>query len=205
MNGSLYTIAHGLIWVSQACYILCLVPQIIKNTKMGTTVGFSDVLLFGFLNGYFAVFYYLFCLKLPFAYKAMNTVQFVALLGLVAQRIHYDESISYKRFEYCLWGNSAAALFFLPIAMVNPAIVGMIAGWLAAAFFSMSYISQIVRIFVTKSVAGFSFLFVLITLLGVVLELIAANILGLPSQTHATLWRALVVCCIFLVQFKLYT
>lgn len=204
MNWDLYAIAHVLIWVSQLCYVVCLVPQILKNLKTGTTTGFSDFLLLGFLNGYFAIFYYLFCLEMPYAYKVMNTIQFFALLGLVFQRVHYDETISYKRFEYCLWGNSAAALIFLPVAVTNPFTVGMIAGWLAAAFFSISYISQITRIFVTKSVAGFSIMFVLITMLGVTLELVAANILGLPSQTHVTLWRALAVCAIFLIQFRVY-
>ena len=204
MGWDIYSIAHGLIWVSHLCYVLCLVPQILKNIKMGTTVGISDILLLGFLNGYFAIFYYLFGLGLPAPYKIMNTLQFFALLGLVFQRIHYDETKSYKRFEYCVWGNSAVALFFVPMALSYPVEVGNIAGWVAAALFSISYVAQVLRVYVTKSVVGFSILFVVITSVGVLLELIAANVLGLPSQTHVTLWRALLVCGIFLYQFWLY-
>jgi len=197
-------VAHILIWVVQLCYVLCLVPQIMKNVKMGGTAGISDILLFGFLNGYFAIFYYLFGLGMPFAYKVMNTFQFFALIGLILQRIHYDETESYRRFEYCLWGNSALALFFVPAAVVYPSDIGNAAGWLAIGLFSMSYLCQVVKIFVTKSVVGFSLMFVAITALGVCFELIAANILGLPQQTHVSLWRAATVCGIFFFQFWLY-
>ena len=204
MFWDIYTVAHGIIWISQCCYVICLIPQIIKNIRLRTASGLSDFLLLGFLNGYFAMFYYLFCLGLPLPYKVMNVFQLTVLLILILQRVYYDESHAHIKFEKILGGNILGMFILIPMALYSSQQVGEICGWCASAFFCISYIFQIIKNFSTKNVTGLSYAFVGITVFGIVLELIAANILSLPLQTHVSLWRALTGCGIFMVQFWLY-
>ncbi|MFH1832175.1 MAG: PQ-loop repeat-containing protein [bacterium] len=193
------------LWASQVFYFACFVPQIIINYSMGSCSGLSDVLLFGYLNGYFAFFYYLYCSSFSAFDEVMTVLQFFAILILVLQRFYYSRTTaSANRFFVLIFANFLLASFFIPFAYKNPQLVGNIGGWVAAIFFCLSQLFQIFKIHISKSVAGFSFLFVFLILFGAILELVVAYVLKYPMQSRLGLWRLVVGCGIYCVQFYIY-
>jgi len=192
------------IWGAQLFYLVCFVPQIITNFRLGSANGLSDVLLFGYLNGYLAFFYFMICSGSSPILLFLCALQFFAWLILIFQRFYYDSTSSVYRFFAFFLVNMLVASSFLPIAIKNPMLVGSVSGWIAAVFFCVSQFFQIGKIYITKSVIGFSFLFALFMMVGAALELTVAYVLAYSFQSRLSLWRLVMGCGIYCFQFLMY-
>ncbi len=168
--------------LSQLLYMVCLLPQVVTNYTVKSGTGLSDLFAIGYLNGHFAQLFYVFCLDLPMGYKIFVPVQFSIVLILIFQRLYYDRFVN-RTLTIFYAVNIVCALALIPVACRIPLICGVAHGWLALIIFSLSQIPKIYKLYSTRSVQGFSFLFVVVMGCGSVLELAGAMILGLPTQT----------------------
>jgi uncharacterized protein with PQ loop repeat len=193
-----------LVWLAQSLYFLCFIPQIIENYRLKTGKGLSDFFLLAYLNTFIALFYYIFCLNLPMAYKILVPTQGLAGLILIIQRLYYNNTPESKFYGFVYLANILAALFFIPPAIVNPVYIGHIFGWGSFILILVNQLPQVIRVMSTKSVRGFSYLFVLITASAAATELYTALILHLPMQTILSASRGLVYFAIFSVLFWMY-
>ncbi len=188
----------------QVFYVVSFFPQILENYKRQSGSGLSDVLLFGYFNGYIAFTYFLHCLGHAPIFQILNGMQFIALLVLMFQRFYYAEQVSALCFAKFFAANSIVAVLLFPFASYIPAIFGDISGWIAAFFFCMSQFFQIGKMYVAKSVVGMSLFFVLFMMFGGVLELAVTYIMISPVETRLSLWRFVLGCGIYCVQFIAY-
>lgn len=192
------------IWVSQIFYLVSFFPQIITNYTMRSGKGLSDVLLFGYLNGYLAFFYFMMCMGAPVSMHILSGLQFLALLVLIFQRFYYDATTSVYRFFALFMANMLFATFFIPFALKNPKAAGDISAWIGSAFFCVSQFFQIGKMYVARSVIGFSFLFAIFMMIGAALELSVAYLLAYSFQSRLSLWRLVMGCGIYCFQFMMY-
>ncbi|MFH0898550.1 MAG: PQ-loop repeat-containing protein [bacterium] len=192
------------LWGMHLFYLTSFIPQIVINFKLQTSKGLSGVLLFGYLNGYLAFIYYFSCFNYSISHQIWNALQFLAVLILIFQRLYYDSSNNFFKLFFLFLGNMIFATFFLPFAWSNPTLFGNISAWVAAFFFCISQFFQIGKIYTTKSVAGFSFWFVLMMLFGALLELTVVYIASYAFQSRLSLWRFVMGCGIYCFQFLMY-
>lgn len=183
--------------LSQLLYMVCLLPQVVTNYTVKSGTGLSDLFAIGYLNGHFAQLFYVFCLDLPMGYKIFVPVQFSIVLILIFQRLYYDRFVN-QTLTIFYAVNIACALALIPVACKIPLICGVAHGWLALIIFSLSQIPQIYKLYSTRSVEGFSFMFVVVMGVGSVLELLGSLFLGLPTQTifNAIRNTSFVVACL---------
>ncbi|MBS1987784.1 PQ-loop repeat-containing protein [Candidatus Dependentiae bacterium] len=173
---------HNLLVLSQCLYMTCLLPQVVTNYKVKSGTGLSDLFAIGYLNGHFAQLFYVFCLNLPMGYKIFVPVQFLIVLVLIFQRLYYDRFAN-KALTLFYAINIACAIALIPVACRVPLLCGTANGWLSLIIFSLSQIPQIYKLYTTRSVQGFSMMFVVVMGCGSVLELLGSIFLGLPIQT----------------------
>lgn len=196
-------------------YTLCFLPQIIENYRVKSGTGLSDYFLLAYLNTYITLNYYVFCLNLPIAYKIACPAQGIATLILISQRLYYNHSnnqdklsgpkFSDSRFYGLIYiTNLLGSLIFIPVAIVYPNHAGHIFGWISFILILLNQMPQVFRVIATKSVAGFSYMFVLITAFAAGIELYTSLALGLPMQTVLSAARGLVYFAIFSVLFLLF-
>lgn len=175
-------ILHYLLVLSQSLYMTCLLPQVVTNYKIKSGTGLSDLFAIGYLNGHFAQLFYVFCLNLPIGYKIFVPVQFLIVLVLIFQRLYYDRFAN-RALTLFYAVNIACAIALIPVACRIPLLCGTTNGWLSLIIFSLSQIPQVYKIYTTRSVQGFSIMFVVVMGCGSVLELLGSIFLGLPIQT----------------------
>ena len=190
-------IAEYFLILSQLLYMICLLPQAITNYRVKSGTGLSDLFAIGYLNGHFAQLFYVFCLSLPLGYKIFVPVQFSIVLILIFQRLYYDHFAN-RALTFFYLANIACAFALIPVACKIPLICGVAHGWFALVVFSLSQIPQIYKLYSTRSVQGFSLMFVVVMGCGSVLELAGALILGLPAQTifNAVRNTSFVIACL---------
>lgn len=194
-------ISNFLLWTAQICYFLCLVPQIMTNHKRRSGAGVSQLLLFGYLNGYLCWNYYVFFFDLPFAYKLLVPPQTIATLLLVWHRVYFDKEWL-AGFLYCI--NIAFFIALFPLVQSNPLMWGSVMGWASLVWASLNLLPQIFKIYQEKSVEGFSFLFVLFSLAATSAEALGALVGGLPIQSLLSGVRGVLFSFVFIAQFMLY-
>lgn len=185
-------------------YTLCFLPQIIENYRVKSGTGLSDYFLLAYLNTYIALIYYVFSLNLPLAYKIACPAQGIATLILIGQRLYYNHSSESKFYGLIYLANLLCSLIFIPFAITNPMHTGHIFGWLSFILTLLNQMPQVIRVISTKSVTGFSYMFILITACAAGIELYTALALGLPMQTVLSAARGLMYFVIFSFLFKLY-
>lgn len=197
-------VIHTLMWCAHVGYLVCFFPQMWTNFKTKSGTGMSELLLIGYLNMYLFVLFYVFCMNLPLAYKIMVPLQAFSTVILILQRLLYDQGpwVNRLRIFYAL--NIGVFLFFIPRALQDPLSLGHLFGWLFFAFALVNQLPQVVKIYQEKSVAGFSFLFVLFTGLAGICETIVAFASYLPMQTKVSAIRVVCIFMIFCTQFLLY-
>lgn len=193
-------------WVINIFFWAGLLPQVILNFKLRTTRGLSDLMLFGYFNGYITYCYYVFCFNLPLAYKIMVPLSFATMLIMLVQRFVYEQAYKRERKLLALYLlNALAAVLLIPHAFTHTNLVGNVTGWIEITIWSMYQIPQIFKVHVNKSVFGFSFLLVTLIGLGDLIELIVAIALQFPVQTIVNGFRGVFIYLIFCLQFWLYS
>ncbi|MFH1254278.1 MAG: PQ-loop domain-containing transporter [bacterium] len=193
-----------LVWLAMTLYSLSFLPQIIENYKIKSGTGLSDYFLLAYLNTYITLIYYIFCLNLPIAYKIACPLQFIATLILIGQRLYYNHSSNSSLFGLIYLANLIGSLIFIPIAIMSPNYTGHIFGWISFILILLNQMPQVLKVFSTKSVAGFSYMFILIMAVAAAIETYTALALGLPMQTLLSAARGLIYFVIFSVLFLMY-
>ena len=191
-------------WAAQIFYFLSFIPQVWTNYRCKSGTGISDPFLFGYLNGYGTFLLYAFCRDLPFVYKFLPSMAAVGVLTLIILRLYYDTSKGGRSIGFVYALNIAAMLFVIPFALQDPYGIGSLCGWANVFFTSVSQLPQIVHIYKTKSVEGFSFMFVALMGTAGFLELTTSYLAGLPAQTIFSAARNIAAVFIYSVQFYLY-
>jgi uncharacterized protein with PQ loop repeat len=191
------------LWLAQIFYFACFVPQIFTNYRLKSGRGISELMLIAYLNTYFCLTIYIFCLNLPLAYKIMVPVQGVAGLILILQRIFYDFKTE-KRMLFFYSANSLVFILLIPYAFKNPMYVGHFLGWVSFVLTLCNQLPQVFKIYREKSVEGFNFLFAFFTGLAAAIETTVAVVAGLPIQTLFMAMRGVVLFLIFSWQFRIY-
>lgn len=203
---SKHSILIFLTWVINIAFWASLIPQMLLNFKLKTTRGLSDAMLYCYFIGYLTYVYYIFCFNLPLSYKVMGPLSFLIVLVIVGQRFLYDQA--YKKDIYLLslyLISGIAGLLLLPCSINNRCYIGNITGWFQVFIWFSYQIPQAIKVHVSKSVFGFSFLLVSLIMLGELIELLIAISLGFPVQTIVNGLRGIIMYLIFCLQFWLYS
>lgn len=195
---------HNLIWFSMFLYTLSFIPQIWENYTRKSGTGLSDYFLLAYLNTYIAIIYYIFCLHLPLAYQVACLSQVLATLILIGQRLYYNHSPESNFFKKIYAANIVGAFIFVPFALICATFLGHIFGWISLILTLLNQLPQVIKIVQSKSVIGFSFMFVLIMAIAAGAEFYAAIKLDLPMQTVLSAARGLVFFIIFSGLFLKY-
>ena len=203
------TIALATMWLVNTIYCVSLIPQIMLNVKMRSTHGLSDIMLFGYLAAFMCHAYYIFCLGFPLSYQVMVPLAMAGVFTMVVQRFYYNSFLLHTPYLALYAGLFGVALAVLPFAYFFPTEVGHLAGWLALILWSIYQLPQIIKIFRSKSVRGFSFPFITFTAVGLALELTSALLLRTPGDMRFmplifTSVRGLLIYGIYCIQFWLY-
>jgi len=201
---SLQSIIEICMWLSLIFYWVCFFPQILTNYRAKMGAGISEFMLLGYLNSYLFLLFYIFCLPLPFAYRLMVPLHALATVIIIGQRLYYDSSPVSVRLRWVYFLNILIFLLIIPVARKHPLLIGATFGWCNFILSALNQLPQIVKIHRSKSVVGFSFLFVLFTGLAAALETIVAMVVGLPAQTMVNAVRGVILFLIFCVQFWFY-
>ena len=196
--------ATKVIWIGNLIYLTAYLPQIRLNYKLKTAQGFSGLMLLASVIGYIAQLFYIYCFDMPLAYKVLYPCIFTLFLILVLQRFYYDGLQKNLPLLMTCIISSLSVLFLIPYVMQHPQTVGTIAGWLAFCIWSIHQLPQIYKIFVAKSVKGFSLAFVSIMFLSVSLEFVAALILQFPIVVLFSIFRAILAYSFFYIQFLFF-
>lgn len=191
-------------WAAQIFYVLCYIPQIIKNFQSKFGRGISDLMLLGYYWCMVAVLYYVFLCDLPLAYRLLPPLQMVAIIVLILQRLLYEPFAQTKQYWFLYGGSVCLSLAVMPMALKNVLWFGWLAGWVMFIIACVYQLPQIIKIFRQKSADGFSLFFVIFLLAASFIELVTSALLGLPTQTLFTAFRGVVVCLIWLGQFWMY-
>ena len=190
--------------IARTISLLGIVPQIILNYRSKSTKGLSSIFLAIYFTGYVATLLYVYGLNLPIVYKISSSLSFLFVSILCFQYFFYNK---YKvTFRLVLLFCVYFLLFFL-VAILDIALfssIGNLFGWISFIVWSVFLLPQMFRIFLKKSVEGFSFSFVVSGLIGNLLELIAVFVLRLPIQSVFITSRGLFLYSIFCLQFWMY-
>ncbi len=199
-------LAQSIIWIAHSLFCAALLPQIRLNYKLKSTKGLSDLLLIGYLNGYISYLYYSYLLDFPFAYKVMVPFAMFLTLIIAFQRFLYA-SYTVKKDKYLLAFyilNISVAIAIIPLVLQYQVEFGYFFGWAMMFIWATYQIPQVWKVFVDKSVYGFSFSLVSLVAFGDLIELIVALILGFPVPTLLNDFRGILIYIIFLFQFWHY-
>jgi len=190
--------------VARTIGLFSIIPQIILNYKHKSIDGLSKIFLFIYLIGYSFNLLYVYGLSLPIIYKISAPIAFLLVLILIFQRFLYSNNKIklYSVFTY----STFFLLFFLLIilAVYFPKKIGSLAGWISFIIWFVYLLPQMFRVYLKKSVEGFSFLFIFLGIISNSLELIVVLVLGLPIQSIFITVRGIVFCSILCLQFWMY-
>ena len=189
---------------TRALSLFGIIPQIILNYKSKSIDGLSKIFLFIYLIGYSISLLYVYGLNLPIIYKIATPVSFLLVLILVFQRFLYSKN---KIRLHSVFAYSAFFLLFFLLIILTvyfPKKIGNLAGWVSFIIWFVYLLPQMFRIYLKKSVEGFSFLFVFSGVIASSLELIVVLVLGLPIQSIFINVRGIVFFSIFCLQFWMY-
>ncbi|MFA6527209.1 MAG: PQ-loop repeat-containing protein [Candidatus Babeliales bacterium] len=193
---------YGLL-IARFCYLGCLLPQIWLTQKLKIGNALSDLFLLGYLNGYLAFIFYIFCYQLPPAYKILAPIETFATLVMVGQRLYFDKTAS-ARLTWFYIVNVLIFLAFIPWALQAPSACGNFFGWLTFAIAAVNQLPQVIKVFYAKSVRGFSFMFVVLGGVAAIAEFSASVALSLPIQTIINAFRGILIFLVFCFQFAWY-
>ena len=200
------TYANITVWLAQILFFFGLVSQIILNFRLKSTKGLSDLWLILLFNGYLAQIFYTYSLDFPFSYKVMVPLSTLAVLVIIGQRFYYSDLTSRRNINFLkvFIVNLLAALFILPFAVDMPADMGYWSGFLMTILWAIYLLPQVYKIFITKSVEGFSFTLVSLVAVGNFMEFTSAVMLHLPYPTILNNFRAIFFYLLICLQFLLY-
>lgn len=209
MGWSSYDSSHlvfsSLVWLAQIFYIVCFIPQIMENLRQHSERGLSDYFLIGNLNSYIFLAFDIFCNQYPWPYMITSGVQLVGISILIFQRFYYDFSgTKGKKFFVFYLLNVIGALAMIPYARAHPHFMGELSAWMVIILVGAGMIPQAFKIYKSKSVEGFSFLFITLFSMASLCEFILCVSLNLSLPYLLYTVQDLIMFVVFVVQFFLY-
>jgi uncharacterized protein with PQ loop repeat len=201
VGAQVMSITTLLMWWINIGYVIAIVPQIILNYRLKTTVGLSDLYILGYFNAYAAYLFYVYGLNFPIAYKVVSPITLLTVCIIIFQRFFYKVPGSLRLYFYYF----TAFFLIIPLFWKYPLGFGKFAGWIAMLTFSMYQLPQVLKIYKTKSVHGFSFYLVSAIALGNIIELIVSWALRWPLQSILISLRGIIIYAIFFIQFCKYS
>jgi len=189
---------------ARAIGLFGIISQISLNYKYKSIDGLSKIFLFIYLIGYSINLLYVYGLNLPIIYKIVAPLSFLFVLILVFQRFIYSKNKIRLHSVFVYSAFSLSFFLLIILAVYFPKKIGNLAGWVSFIIWSVYLFPQMVRIYLKKSVEGFSFLFVFLGIIANSLELIVVFVLGLPIQSIFITVRGIVFCSILCLQFWMY-
>lgn len=197
--------AYYILWVVNTVYFFGIGFQIRANYKCQSAKGLSDLWLMGYVIAYITQILYTFALDLPLPCKVMLPLCLSEVLFIVLQRFYYhpmneDERLLALSYFFLF----IISLSSIPLTYAYPIFIGNFTGWIATVMWSIFIIPQVMKMYRTKSTAGYSLGYLSVMTFGGVLELISSLTLGLPLQSIASIVRGLIVSAIIGVQFFIY-
>ncbi len=185
-------------------YTTCFFPQIFKNYREKSTNGLSNLLLLSYYIAYGSTLYYVFYCDLIWPYKIMVPVEMTVMSIMIAQKFYYHGIRADKFFWAQFLIINALMIGIFPLSLNNPYAFGMGCGWVSCVFFSLYPVPQVIKLFRTKSIVGFSFGFVTVQFFAFIFEGIAAVLKHLPLPTVVLIGKGFVFYAIFCYQFWAY-
>jgi uncharacterized protein with PQ loop repeat len=201
---SIDTIAQTLTWISVGTYFAAAVSQTWTNFRLKSIEGLSDLFIMLYLNTYIFYICYIFCLDLPGPYKILEPFSFCLVITIVAQRLWYGEPHLNRKMSKILGVNGFLAGLFYFFAMLEPLMMGQVAGWFTFFCDTMCQLPQAAKMHKTKSVKGFSFFYATFIAIANTSELAGAILLKLPIQTVLMGIKAIAIYAFFIYQFLKY-
>ena len=189
---------------SNTVFLFGIISQVVLNYKYKSINGLSKIFLFITLIGYSAHLLYVYGLNLPIIYKIVVPVSFFFVLILVFQRFFYTK---HKIRLHSVFVYSVFFLLFFLLIILDvyfPKTIGNLAGWFSFIIWFIYLLPQMFRIYLKKSVEGFSFLFVFLGLISNSLEFVVVLVLKLPIQSIFITVRGIVFFSILCLQFWIY-
>ncbi|MFH1461571.1 MAG: PQ-loop repeat-containing protein [bacterium] len=193
-----------IVWVVNISFVFAVMPQIYLNYKEKTTRGLSDLYLVGYFNGYAINFLYVFSLNFNLAYKVRAIAAVFAVGYMLWQRFSYDSDFLNLKIKSLYLADFLLIFLAGLLIFMDPFKGGHIAGWALVGIWTFYQLPQVIKIYKSKSVAGFSFVLVSLIGIGNTVELIMSFILKLPIQTHLIALRGIIIYLIFITQFITY-
>ncbi len=193
-----------LVFINQSFYCYAAFPQIMSNYRNKTGSALSDFYLVMLFNTYFMLLFYFFCLPLPICYRLSVTIQFLTTMALIGQRFYYNRDERWKWVGSFFLVNVGFMLGLMPLAFVSPVAIGNIGGWIACVLIIINRFPQIIHFYRTKSVDGFSPLFLITFGAGGVMEMVVALIYWLPAQTFCMAGAGFLGILALSYQYRLY-
>ncbi len=196
-------LANSIIWIINIIFFISLLPQLLLNYKLKVGTGLADSFILGSLLGQFSYIAYSFSANLPLVYRIMNPIYLIPLLLLVYQRFYYSNLLEIKKvFKKYL------VVFFIVLIIIFLSITNNyfcnFLGWLPVGTGLFKKLPQVFKVYLKKSVKGFSLGFIYLNIAGYVVEMFAALFLNLPLQVIANDLKNIIIFSIFLGQFFLY-
>lgn len=204
---STHTLSAILIFIAQACYMICFVPQIIENLRQRSESGLSDAFLINNFNGYVFWGFDIFCNQYPDPYKWTFGIQLIGMSTLIIQRFYYA-NFSLKKTNIMFgffWLNAMAALTLIPLSIKYQFLMGECSAWIITILTAAGSISQAIKIQKSASVEGFSYLFMAIFSFASLCEFILClrHCLSLPYLIYTV--QDLCMFVIFTLQFIFFS
>lgn len=193
------------IWVPLTLYSLAIIPQIIKNYRLQSTLGLSIPMVFARFFGELSYILYIYLLGLPLVYRVMIPM-YTANIGIILlQAMYYAPTRRYRFTVISLMLFALACFMFGGIlSRLFPTQVGKYAGWIAVSILSCAQIPQAYKNYRRESVHGFSLGYTLLMGAGSFIELLYVIYLQLPLQTLSNCIRSLLFYTVYWYQFARY-
>ncbi len=172
-----------LVFINQSLYCYSAFPQIIANYRNKSGVALSDFYLMLLFNTYAMLLFYFFCLEQPVCYRLSIATQFLTTLTLVVQRFYYNRDTRFKALLVFYVFNTILLLGFVPWAIVSSCLVGNATGWIVFGLILINRLPQMIKFYRTKSVEGFSPLFLVLFCSAGIMEMGVVLAYQLPIQT----------------------
>ena len=197
--------ANFLILLANSIFVFSLIPQISLNHRIKSTKGLSDFFILITLNCQFIYLIYTFIADLPLIYKIINPIYAVLVLIIIFQRFYFlDKSNSEKGVLRFYGFNVCALIFFAKFIFDGHPDFAYQLIWFPIMIGLWKKVPQIFKVYQTKSVYGFSLLFIILSCSSCLLETFAGIILDLPLPVLLNGTKGILINLIFIIQFWLY-
>jgi len=193
-----------LVFANQSLYCYANFPQIVANYRNKSASALSDFYLILLFNTYSMLLFYFFCLTQPVSYRLSIAVQFLTTATLVGQRLYYHRDEWWRWVMACYNVNTGFFLGFIPWACYYPVSTGNAAGWIALGLILVNRIPQIFHFYRTKTVEGFSPLFLVAFGAAGLMEMVIVLVYHLPIQTFFMALSGFAAIMIMSYQYRLY-